>query len=419
MGGPSSKSGGPRGGERKWPFYIDADGGGELKLDGVDLSAPDHGPGEFIRFIINHGQGEVTLENASVAPARLPVERPGPGDRDDAPRGRSATRSGSGGRHLRAGQPAGGQPLRHRGGPEHPPGNPPGAGRGPPGHPRGARSRADVPPSTAGWARPAADQRYLPARRRPHHCGDRGDRCRRLGRAGRPGPAAQLPRRVQQPLLPEHGRAREPGPRERRPHRRGPAQRRVHRVHQPLRRRPGESGQLEPRGAHTQLPDDGRRRPDSSRSGSCSRGSRDTDADADARSRADSGRTAARGAFGRQRHLPRRRKPARRLRAPPGREHPPGRPAGDGSRLERHRGPAGPRCGLRLQPAGRQRTQEDRQTCGSGTPTSASRRPPAPTPTDPVATRTWRSARPHGATGATSSTWVTPPMASSRSTGSA
>lgn len=60
-------------GKRKFPFHIDARGGGNLSLSGVDLLASDQAPGEFIRFVVNHGAGGVTLDNASIAPSRLPA----------------------------------------------------------------------------------------------------------------------------------------------------------------------------------------------------------------------------------------------------------------------------------------------------------------------------------------------------------
>ncbi|BAM04867.1 right-handed parallel beta-helix repeat-containing protein [Phycisphaera mikurensis] len=58
-------------GRRTFPIIIDSKRGGELTLDGVDLSASDHQPGEYIRFVANHGPGSVTLNDASIASARI------------------------------------------------------------------------------------------------------------------------------------------------------------------------------------------------------------------------------------------------------------------------------------------------------------------------------------------------------------
>ncbi len=45
-------------------------------LNGVNLSAEEHGPSEFIRLVINHGAGGVELNDASIAPSRLTVVAP-------------------------------------------------------------------------------------------------------------------------------------------------------------------------------------------------------------------------------------------------------------------------------------------------------------------------------------------------------
>ena len=59
------------GGERKYPFQIDRTGGGQLELNGIDVVASDQSAGEYIRYVVNYGAGGVTLNDSSIAPARV------------------------------------------------------------------------------------------------------------------------------------------------------------------------------------------------------------------------------------------------------------------------------------------------------------------------------------------------------------
>ena len=99
----------------RWnPFLIDPDQGGDLTLRGVDLAAADQTPDERLWYVLNHGAGTLTLDDASIAPPRL---RPGLPDPDAPLHAAGAGRSRG---HLRARRAAHRRPLRHRGRREHP-----------------------------------------------------------------------------------------------------------------------------------------------------------------------------------------------------------------------------------------------------------------------------------------------------------